>query len=59
MTVKLQHTVRGRTMFRRLGEVKVEENLADGTVRCKVTKGHKEIYQAYLDTPEQLTVQTD
>lgn len=58
IAVVFQHSVRGRTLYRKLGEVKVEETIGREKARCKVTKGHKEIYRVYLETPEKLFVQT-
>lgn len=58
IAVVLQHSVRGRTLYRKIGEVKVEETIGREKARCKVTKGHKEIYRIYLETPEKLFLQT-
>lgn len=53
-TIYVRHEVRGRIMHRRLGEAKVEEFLGKNLIRLKVTKGHKEIYLAYIDSPDML-----
>lgn len=58
IAVVFQRTVRGRTFYRKIGEVKVEETIGSDKVRCKVTGGHREIYRLYLETPEKLFLQT-
>ncbi len=58
IAVVFQRTVRGRTYYRKIGEVKVEETIGSDKVRCKVTDGHREIYRIYLETPEKLFLQT-
>ncbi len=58
IAVVFRHSVRGRTLYRKIGEVKVEETIGTDKARCKVTGGHKEIYRVYLETPEKLFLQT-
>lgn len=55
--VKIRHSVRGRTMYRLVGQIRVEDFIVAGEARCKVTKGGKEIYKAYLETPDRLYIE--
>lgn len=55
--VKLRHSIKGNTMYRKLGEAKLKELSDYDEATCKVTKGGNEIYKAFMETPNDLYVE--
>lgn len=58
LIVKQQATVAGKPFLRTLGKIKVIEVEGEEGSRCKVTEGNKEIYKAYLATPDEIVIET-
>lgn len=58
LEVKQKAMAAGRLYYKTLGKVKIEEVEGEEGSRCKVTDGHEKILKAFIETPEDLKVQT-
>lgn len=58
LDVRVQKSIGGRTIYKVIGEIKVESVEGADISLCKVTKEGKEIYKAMTETPDDVSVVT-